>query len=64
MKTLWKDREKYGEDRKKFSKALEAPSIAFSASFRAAAPDICLLAIFNVLFFMLSVLFFIRYDVH
>ncbi len=64
MKTMWKDSKKYREDRKKFDKTVQVPSIAFSASFRVAAPDICLLVIFNVLFFMLSILFFIRYDIH
>jgi len=64
VKTLWKDREKFNEDRRKYSKTPDVPPIAFSASFRSAAPDICLLAVLNVLFFMLSVLFFIRYDVH
>ena len=64
IKLIWKDRDKYREERKKFSKALEVPSVNFSASLNAALPDIGLLAILNVLFFMLSVLFFIKYDVH
>jgi ABC-type transport system involved in multi-copper enzyme maturation permease subunit len=63
-KILWKDRDKFGEEREKYTKAVQAPPIPFAASFRSAAPDICLLAIFNILFFMLSILFFTRYDVH
>lgn len=62
IKLIWKDRDKYREEAKKFSKAIEVPSVNFSASLSAALPDICLLAILNVLFFMLSVLFFIRYE--
>ena len=64
IKLIWKDREKQRAEREKFNKTPEVPTIAFSMSFQAALPDICLLVIFNVLFFMLSFVFFIRYDVH
>lgn len=64
IKLIWKDMSKYREEKKRFSKAIEVPSVTFSASLHAALPDICALAIFNVLFLMLSFLFFIRYDVH
>ena len=60
----FRDREKYNAEKEQYSKAVEVPRIDFAASFRSAAPDMCLLVIFNVLFLMLSVLFFIRYDVH
>ena len=63
-KKLWTDMPGFQAERGKYSKAAHVPPIAFSASFRAAAPDFCLLIILNVLFFMLSVLFFIKYDVH
>lgn len=63
-KDYYRDREKFEAERENYSEPVEAPPMDFSASFRAAAPDICLLVVFNVLFFMLSVLFFVRYDVH
>ena len=61
---LWTDRGKFRAEREKYQKAVHVPPIGLSASFRAAAPDICLLIIFNGLLFMLSMLFFIRYEVH
>ena len=64
IKLIWKDIRKYGEEKKKFSEVIEVPPVNFSTSLSAALPDICVLAILNVLLFMLSVLFFIRYDVH
>ena len=62
--TFYRDEDAFeaGEDR--YSKAIVVSPMDFSESFRSAALDICLLFVFNVLFFMLSVLFFIRYDVH
>jgi len=47
-----------------YNKAIQTPPVDFSTSLLIAAPDICLLIILNVVFFMLSVLFFIRYDAH
>lgn len=64
VQNQFRDKEKYDTEKEQYSKAVEPPHIDFAASFRSAAPDICLLVIFNVLFFMLSILFFIRYDVH
>jgi len=64
IRLIWKDRDRYREETKKFKKLIEVPPVTFSASLSAALPDICALAILNVLLFMLSVLFFIRYDVH
>jgi ABC-type transport system involved in multi-copper enzyme maturation permease subunit len=64
IKFIWKDMSKYREETEKFKKLIEVPPVTFSASLSAALPDICVLAILNVLLFMLSVLFFIRYDVH
>jgi len=64
IKLIWKDMSKYREETKKFTKLIEVPPVTFSTSLSAALPDICALAILNVLLFMLSVLFFIRYDVH
>jgi hypothetical protein len=63
-KKLWTDMPEFQAGKGKYEKAVHVPPIAFSRSFRAAAPDICLLIILNGLFFMLSMLFFIRYDVH
>lgn len=63
-KSLWKDINEYGKEREKYTKAVQVSSISFSGSFRAATPDICLLFIFNVLLLILSIMFFIRYDVH
>ena len=63
-KSLWTDREKFQSEREKYQKAVDVPAINLYASFRAAMPDICLLIILNCLFFMLLMLFFIRYDVH
>lgn len=63
-KNQWSNKDKFRAEREKYQKAVHVPSITFSASFRAAAPDICLLVILNCLLFMLSMLFFIRYDVH
>ena len=63
-KKRFTNRDEYNAERDKYREAPQMPSAAFSASLRVALPDICLLCIFNVLFFMLSVLFFIRYDVH
>ncbi len=63
-KKLWTDMPAFLAEEGKYRKAAHVPPIAFSASFRVAAPDFCVLIILNVMFFMLSVLFFIRYDVH
>ena len=63
-KTLWTDMPGFQKEREKYQKAVNVPSIDLSASFRAAVPDICLLIILNGLLFILSMLFFIRYDVH
>ncbi len=63
-KSQWSNKDKFRAEREKYQKAVHVPSITFSASFRAAAPDFCLLIILNGLLFMLSMLFFIRYDVH
>ena len=60
----FRDRKKYNEGREQYKKAIEVPRIDFAASFRSSALDIFLLAVFNILFLMLSVLFFIKYDVH
>jgi ABC-type transport system involved in multi-copper enzyme maturation permease subunit len=64
IKLIWKDMTQYREETKKFKKVIEVPTITFAASFRAALPDICVLIILNVLLFMLSFLFFMKYDVH
>lgn len=64
VKSLWTDREKFRVERARYQKTVDVPTIKLSASFRAAAPDVCLLIILNCLLFMLSMLFFIRYDVH
>ena len=64
VKDRFRNKEKYDAEDERYSKASEAPRIDFAASFRSASTDICLLVIFNVLFLMLSVLLFIRYDVH
>jgi len=63
-KSLWTDTPEFQKEREKYQMAVRVPSINLSASFRAAAPDICLLITLNGLLFMLSMLFFIRYDVH
>lgn len=60
----FRDREKYNAEREQYKKAVEVPRIDFASSFQSAAIDISLLAILNILFFMLSILFFIKYDVH
>ena len=64
IKLIWKDMAQYREEAKKFKKVIEVPTITFAASLRAALPDICVLIILNVLLFMLSFLFFMKYDVH
>lgn len=64
IKYFWMDIRKFNKEAEKYNEAVQTPSVGFTASFRSAAPDICLLVIFNVLFLMLSVLLFIGYDVH
>ncbi len=63
-KYQWKEWHKFKAYREQYNEVAQIPSVRLSASFRAAAPDICLLIIYNALFFMLSVLFFAKYDVH
>jgi ABC-type transport system involved in multi-copper enzyme maturation permease subunit len=63
-KMLWKDREKYYQERDKYIKPAEFAPLDFSASFKLSLPDIILLIISNVLFLILSIMFFNRYDVH
>jgi ABC-type transport system involved in multi-copper enzyme maturation permease subunit len=64
VKGRYKDKDKFDSEKETYSKAVRVPAVAFSASFRGALSDICLLVVFNVLLFMLSILFFFRYDVH
>ncbi|MFC1715261.1 ABC transporter permease [Candidatus Poribacteria bacterium] len=59
----WMDSEKFREEGGKYNKAVQAPPLDFAASFRSAMPDICVLIVLNVLFFILSILFFVRYSV-
>ena len=64
IKSKYKDEDKFNAEKDTYSEPVRVQAVALSTSFHAALPDICLLIVFNVLFFMLSILFFIRYDVH
>ncbi len=63
-KSRYEDEDKYNAEKDTHREAVLVPAVDLSTSFRAALPDICLLIVFNVLFFMLSILFFMTYDVH
>ena len=64
IKSRYTDEDKYNAEKDRHREAILAPAVDLSESLRAALPDVCLLIVFDVLFFMLSILFFIRYDVH
>jgi ABC-type transport system involved in multi-copper enzyme maturation permease subunit len=64
IKSRYEDEDRYNAEKDTHREAVLVPAVALSASFRAALPDVCLLVVFNALFFMLSILFFVRYDVH
>lgn len=68
VRLFWTDRDKYKMEiakfNKRYSKSIESPTIGIATSFRAAALDICLLYIFNILLLMMSILLFVRYEVH